>query len=188
MKKFLAITLSIIAVLLVGGYLLLRSALGGSPGAVFDVAGGLAAKLGCSARHLTGLTPGQVMADLESYSSAYGLVRVRNIDSEGRVEAALPPGATHSATYRQGAGCTLDIGDTRALDELNLPRATGPDTAANSGELNELLQQQIVVDNQEGRSTRALLVMQNGEIRGEANASPASRRKPHTWAGRWVRV
>lgn len=184
MKRFLLIVVGLVATLLLIGALVLRFGLGigvPSPTEVFNVAGGMAAKLGCSARHLTGLSPAQVTADLKSYSSAYGWVNITNIDDEGRVEARLPPGDAHSATYRAGLGCTLDIGDTRALDEVNLPQRVSAQPR-NTGEHNELLTSQLRNDNSHKNKdyqTRALLIMHNGQIVGEAHADGFNRNTPH---------
>ncbi len=179
MKRLLLITVTTLAALVLVGILVLRLTLGASPGALFDVAGGMAAKLGCSGRYVTGLSPEQVSADLKSYSGAYGLVDITNIDSEKRVTAKLPPGSTHSATFREGIGCTLDIGDTSALDAINVPKPTRPAKAPNSGELDALLATQLQTDNAAGRQTRALLVMHNNQVAGEAHASGFERDTPH---------
>jgi len=161
------------------GTLALRVTIGATPGALFDVAGGMAAKLGCSGRYITGLSAEQVSADLKSYSLAYGLVTITNIDSEKRVTAKLPPGTSHSATYREGIGCTLDIGDTSALDAVNVPRPTRRAKPHNSGMLDSLLATQLQTDNAAGRQTRALLVMHNNQIAGEAHASGFDSDTPH---------
>lgn len=179
MKRIALILVGTLIVVALVGTLLLRFGLGASPGALFDVAGGMAAKLGCSGRYISGLSPAQIAADLESYSAAYGLVSINNIDNEGRVEAHLPPGATHSATFRDGIGCTLDIGDTHALDSINVPKPIQASTTPATAELNTLLQEQLATDNIEGRQTRALLVMHNNVIVGEANASGFDSTTPH---------
>lgn len=180
MKRFLWIIASLSVSVLLIGALVLRFGLGISApslGAVFDVAGGMAAKLGCSGRYLSGLSPEQMQKDLATYSSAYGWVKITNIDAEARVEARLPPGAIHSATYRPGLGCTLDIGDTSALDEVNLPNRTGA-ALPNSGKNDKQLLQQLQADNDKSLQTRALLVMQNGEITGEAYGDGITRDTP----------
>lgn len=179
MKRLVLITaVTLVAVALIGA-LVLRVTLGASPGALFDVAGGMAAKLGCSGRYISGLSPEQVRSDLKSYSGAYGLVNVTNDDRENRVAANLPPGATHTASFREGIGCTLDIGDTSALDAVNLPRPVSSHVPTNSGELNALLKSRLDTDNTEGRQTRALLVMHNNQVVGEANASGFDSTTPH---------
>ena len=177
MKRLLLTLLGRIALVLIGGALLVRFGLGVTgPSAVFDIAG-MAAKIGCSGRYITGLSPDQVKADLASYSGLFNLVTITNDDDEGRVFARLAPGRAHSATFRAGLGCTLDIGDTAALDQLNLP-APAAVARTNSGSANALLAQQLQDDNAAGLQTRALLLMQHGEIIGETYAEgfdPTSR-------------
>ncbi len=172
MKRVLIPLIALVCLTLLAGALFLRFGLGApvpSPSAVFDVAGGMAAKLGCSARHITGLAPEQVTADLASYSAAYGWVTITNRDADRRVEARLGPGKTHSATYRPVIGCTLDIGDTGPLDNLTLavPAAR---KLANSGTADALLAHQLTQDNAAGLHSRALLAMHDGQIVGEAYA------------------
>jgi len=180
LKRLLIITVITLVSLALLITLALRLTLGASPGApLFDVAGGMAAKLGCSGRYITGLSAEQVSADLKSYSGAYGLVDITNIDEEKRVMARLPPGASHSATYRAGIGCTLDIGDTGALDKINLPQRIDLAGPPSSDKLNSLLATQLQTDNAAGRQTRALLVMHNNQIVGEAHASGFDADTPH---------
>ena len=133
----------------------------------------MAAKVGCSARYITGLDPEQVQADLATYSSAYRWVSITNNDAKRQVTARLPPGEAHSATFRPGLGCTLDIGDTSALDALNFEPPQGQtqqQAKPNNGEANALLADQLQNDNAAGLNTRALLAMRDGEIIGEAYA------------------
>jgi len=172
LKRLLITLLSLLTLTLIGGALFLRLALGISvlnPGAVFDLAGGMAAKLGCSARYITGMSPEQVKADLASYSGLLQLVSITNNDANGQVIARLPPGASHSATFREGLGCSLDIGNTAALDTLVLPAPIARQQT-NAGLANALLASQLEQDNAAGLQTRALLVMSNGQTIGEAYA------------------
>lgn len=172
MKRLLFALLTLFTLTLVGGALFLRFALGIpvlSPAAVFDLAGGMAAKLGCSARYITGLSPAQVKADLASYSGLLELVSITNDDTNTQVSARLPPGRSHSATFREGLGCSLDIGNTDALDRLALPAAVAR-RQTNLGLANPLLASQLNQDNAAGLQTRALLIMSNGQTVGEAYA------------------
>ena len=186
LKRFLLLLLGIVGLTAASIALFLRFGLGvTSPGAVFDVAGGMAAKLGCSARYVTGLGPAQVKEDLASYAAFYGLVSITNEDGadndvlqkvqskvKSRVVARLPPGSEHSATYRRGLGCSLDIGDTKPLDALKpaaWPQPSG-DALANTGTANKLLKAQLSSDNKAGLNTRAFAVMQSGKLIGEAHA------------------
>jgi len=161
-----------ILLFVLGGLLVLGAAsavLLPSPAVVADVAGGMAAKLACSGRNLTGLTADQVLEDLKGYSSLYGLVRINYEQYPTTVTAAFPGGKQHSASFRPGIGCSLDVGDTTALDQVNVPNAI-PSLASNSGELDQLLAAQLHSDNAAGLDSRALLVMQHSKIIGEAYA------------------
>ena len=179
MKRLLLALLTLIILLLVGGALFVRFGLGvalPTPGAVFDVAGGMAAKLGCSGRYITGLNEQQVKSDLASYSGLYSLVSITNDDTLYRVTARLAPGKRHSASYRPGIGCSLDIGDTSNLDALDpgswpvVASDEGLGANPNSGAVDKLLATQLAADNAKGLQTRALLVMHNSQVIGEANA------------------
>ena len=84
--------------------------------ALLPVATGLAAKLGCSSHFLSGFTPDRIIGDLVSYSPVSELVNLTFDDS--RATATLFWQARTTATFRPGLGCTLDIGDTTALNDL----------------------------------------------------------------------
>jgi len=175
MKRIILGLFGLIAALLLVGILFVRFGLGvtlPTPGDSFDVAGGMGAKLGCSGRYITGLQPDQIEADLKSYSSLYGLVSITNNDDSSQVLARLVPGATHSASFRPGIGCTLDIGDRSALDNLDTSiwPISGDAAKTNLGTADARLSQQLQEDNNNGLHTRALLIMQNGKISGEAYA------------------
>jgi len=184
MKRFFLGLLGLLVVLLVGGAAFLRFGLGApipTPGDVFDIAGGMAAKLGCSGRYITGLDNTQVTADLKSYSSFYSHITITNNDDSKQVRARFAPGSTHSASFREGLGCTLDIGDVTALDNLDRSGWQQPNSiaATNTGTANDLLQAQLAKDNEDDLNTRALLLMQNGVITGEAYAEGFDKNTPH---------
>lgn len=184
MKRIFLGLISLVLVLLVGSALFLRFGLGvplPPPGDVFATAGGMAAKLGCSGRYITGLSPEQILADLKSYSSLYGHISITNDDETNRVLARFAPGDTHSATYRPGIGCSLDIGDVTALDKLDASSWQQPNKAvpANTGAADAVLLAQLAKDNKDGLQTRALLLMQNGNVIGEAYAQGFDENTPH---------
>ena len=184
MKRILIWLLGLVVVLALGSALFLRFGLGvplASPGVVFDIAGGMGAKLGCSARYITGLDAEQVKEDLKSYSSLYENISITNDDERKQVSARFAPGDTHSATYRPGIGCSLDIGDVSALDKLDASTWLQPqsDPATHTGTADALLQAQLNTDNELGLQTRALLLMQNGEVIGEAYSEGFDENTPH---------
>ena len=145
-------------------------------GDVAPVASGLGAKLACSHRYLTGLTPDQIADDLASYSVAYRLVDLQFDDAQRRSRADLLGFSPQSASYREGLGCTLDIGDTSALDTITVPTVTASDARWPEGESVETLSARAQValdqllqrDEREEYDSRALLVVRKGEVIAEA--------------------
>ena len=153
-----------------------RLLLGAWPGAIANTAGGMGAKLACSARFVTGMQPAQIRTDLESYSPAYSLV---DLDyARDAVSADLFGAGAHSATFRPGRGCALDLGDTAALDEVS-PAPLAAQPLPRSGALDDLLNQLLTLDNSAGLNTRALLVLRDGEVLGEAYAAGFDTTTPH---------
>jgi CubicO group peptidase (beta-lactamase class C family) len=140
------------------------------------VATGMAAKLGCSGRYLSGLDDTQIVEDLASYSPVNRLLELTHADR--RVTASLFGLAPASATWRPGIGCTLDIGDTSRLDGLRppaVPARNAPWPAGDRAEsidphvqavVESLLQQ----DNATALATRALLMVRDGQLVAEAYA------------------
>ncbi|MEM1230388.1 MAG: serine hydrolase [Pseudomonadota bacterium] len=186
MWKWLLGILLLIAVLLIGA----SAALGLSPVALWaNVAVGTAmgAKLGCSGRYLTGLDESQVREDLASYSAALGAVSVSYDDAVGQARARLLGLAPTQADYRPGLGCTLKIGDTGALDTVQVPAVTrttapwpaGSGAPSRSAALTEALEAQLSRDNAAGEHTRALLVARGGTLVAEAYAPGFQVDTPH---------
>lgn len=168
----------------------LSLALGLSPLALWanvTVGTAMGAKLGCSGRYLTGLDADQVQADLASYSAALGAVDVAYDDTQQRATATLFGMAPTSASYRQGMGCTLDIGDTGALDEIKVPtvsRSTAPWPAGSGAPdrdeaLTRVLAATMARDNAAGEHTRALLVIRDGRLAAEQYADGFDADTPH---------
>ena len=176
--------------LLVAVLLLTKPLLGFSPfaiGSLFAMASGLGAKLACSGRYLTGLSSDQVLADLASYSPVYGLVEISYDDELQVVTADLLGMGSSSASYRPGLGCTLNIGDVRALDSVIVGAVPTSSAAWPLGEAIHTIvpgyQQQLdtllVEDNAAGYESRALLVVQRGQIIAESYAEPYAPETPH---------
>ncbi|MEM7218644.1 MAG: serine hydrolase [Pseudomonadota bacterium] len=153
-----------------------RLLLGAWPGALAATAGGMGAKLACSARFVTGLSAEQIRADLESYSPAYSLV---DLDySDAGAAADLFGAGAHSATYRAGQGCALDIGDTSALD-FGGPGSVMATPLPRDGALDALLADMLTRDNDAGLQTRALLALRDGVVVGEAYVPGTDATTPH---------
>jgi len=140
-----------------------------------DLANGLGAKLSCSGRYLSGFDEERLVEDIATYSEATRLVEYRWLEPGG-VSASLFGSRPAIAKYRAGLGCTLAVGDDSALDTLNPPthnRATAEWPAGSGGKpvndtVQALVEQVLARDNLAGLDTRALLVVRDGKILGEA--------------------
>lgn len=172
MKKILVILLAIIALL----SLMMPRWLGfslWSLGDAIEVSTGMGAKLACSGHFVSGFDDRQNLADLASYSPANQLLDIDYDETNNQVTASLLGMAETTATYRPGLGCTLDMGDTSALDRVTIP----PLQTTSKGlpvvvdvnlqdRVNAMLQQ----DNRAGYQTRALLMVKNGQVVAQAYA------------------
>ncbi|GEA12965.1 serine hydrolase [Alteromonas sp. KUL49] len=146
--------------------------------AALDVATGLGAKLACSGYYISKQEEGQIIEDLASYSPATRLVAL-DFSEPNRVVADLKGLSVNSATYRPHTGCTLDVGDTRPLDNIvqsthaigaeNWPKGSG--TANIDLELQQLVSALLTEDNAGGLQTRALVVVKDGQLVAEAYAN-----------------
>lgn len=148
-------------------------------GDAITVATGMGAKLGCSSRFVSHATEVQITHDLASYSPVNRYLKLHYDMENKTVSASLFGMANTSATYRIGLGCTLNVGNTAPLDSITAPPiAVSPSMPWPRGEhvmsiqptrqsmLNALLTQ----DNTDGLNTRALLLVENGEITAESYA------------------
>ena len=181
MKKLL-ITLAVLIALIVAGL----AGLGLSATDLksnIDVGIGMGAKLGCSAKHLSGFSPERITEDLSSYTPATNII---SMEYAGNTVTAGILGFSTSATYRPGLGCTLDIGDSAELDPISFAPPQLSDDAWPAGsmvttlddELQATLQQIMDADNEKGLHTRALLVARGGNILAEVYSDGISPQTP----------
>ncbi|MCX2830333.1 serine hydrolase domain-containing protein [Microbulbifer thermotolerans] len=179
MKKTITITTAALTAVALTFALLTPKLLGFSVtqlGAAVRVATGMGAKLACSGYFISGLDKNRILDDLASYSPANRLLDLHYGDN--RVTAELLGLGHASASYRDGLGCTLDIGDTSVLDRVRLAPLTSNGEEWPQGEtashINVDLQKRVETtlsrDNAAGLDTRALLVVQDGVIAAEAYA------------------
>lgn len=146
--------------------------------AAIDMATGLGAKLACSSRYVTGLSEEQAKADIVSYSAAAALLQLSYDNEAKTVTATLQGMSKKHAKYREGLGCALELGDTTPLDNIKVSAIDATDDAWPAGktvntinqQIQNIAQQQLFKDNQDGLQTRALLVINNGEIIAETYA------------------
>ncbi len=176
MKKLISISAGILTLVFVGAALVgvTPSYLINSPAMLT----GMGAKLACSGRYVTGLSEAQAFTDLQSYSPVLQLLDLNYDDTTSTVSANLLGLKTTRANYREGIGCALAVGDTAAIDAVNVEGVTASQANWPEGEgaeqINAQWQQQLdqllTRDNQAGFNTRALLVVNDGQLVAESYA------------------
>ena len=176
MKRWIVLAVGLLVALIFGGL----AAIGVPPHRAYDavqIATGVAAKLGCSARFISGLQTEQIAADLSHYSPAMTLVSLRFDDQARTSSTSLLGLGRAEAQYREGLGCTLTREGGIALDKLivqPLPQSNQLWPAGSTVEsnvlANQVLSDVLARDNTEGLDTRALVLVANGELLAEAYA------------------
>lgn len=140
---------------------------------------GMGAMVACSAKYVSGIGAEQNLSDLGSYSPLLAELDITYDDSEKRVSAEFLGLDITSASYRNGLGCALDIGDTSTLDGLTVPNfenepnalwPMGNKTLAPDAKVQAVLESLIVKDNTAGLQTRAYLVVKDGQVIAETYA------------------
>lgn len=142
-----------------------------------ETATGMGAKLACSQRYVSGFSEQQVLDDLKAYASAFELLTLEYDDTERRAVSHWPSFASQSARYREGLGCSLEIGEAE-LDSLSFARAAAQGGEWPAGETvssidpaaQAALQQLFEEDAAEQQHTRALLVVKHGRVIAEVYA------------------
>ncbi|MEZ5571821.1 MAG: serine hydrolase [Halioglobus sp.] len=142
------------------------------------LATGIGAKLACSGKYLSGFDEERNADDLASYSVLTRLLSLRPVEPMG-ISASFFGGSTAVARFRPGLGCTLEYSDKSPLDSVLVKpsavsstelwpkgRLAGPADPRMAALLSEL----VAEDNDAGYDTRALLVVRDGRILGEAYA------------------
>ncbi len=150
------------------------------------VATGIGAKLLCSSRYVSGLSPQQSYDDLVQYSSILQYLDVDYDESEKTVTTSLFGLGRTTASYYPGVGCYTDFEGFEARANANLqpmpvfnsrwPHGTRVDTI--DVEMQRQLSAMVSQDNGNGLDTRALLVVKNGDIVAEAYAQGAGPETP----------
>ncbi|TDF39664.1 class C beta-lactamase-related serine hydrolase [Alteromonadaceae bacterium M269] len=143
-----------------------------------EVASGMGAKLACSGRYVMGQNEQQVIDDLATYSPATKALDIQYDDDQKRVVASMLGLSSTTAQYRDGIGCTLEFGDTTALNSVHRPEwsasaGTWPlgSRADNiDQDIQKALDEQLRQDNIDGYQSRALLVVKDGKLVAESYA------------------
>jgi len=150
------------------------------------VGSGMAAKLLCSARFVSGFSQEQARSDLEQYSPLLERVTV-DWDEAGRaITTSLFGLSQRSANFVEGRGCAVDYGIYPPRTPIALAPAAPADAAWPLGgavgpaepALRELLGEIVARDNAAGRNTRVLLVAREGRIVAEAYAQETGPETP----------
>lgn len=172
--------------------LILAAAVAGFPPAFIikapGVATGIGAKLLCSSRFVSGFSQQQSIDDLIQYSPLLEMLEL-NVDEDVKVvEASFLGLSTKTASFIPGLGCSVDypeysireslvVGSPDALDGSEAwPRGDGG--IAPRQDVQQLLEELVQRDNDAGLNTRALLVVANGKILGEAYAQETNAETP----------
>ena len=177
MKKLAAVLLVLIIAIVIAIPKLVGFQAWHIPAAI-DMATGLGAKLACSSRYVTGLSEEQAKADIVSYSAAASLLELTYDEQAKTVTATLQGMSEKQAQYREGLGCTLELGDTTPLDNIIVntlhatdePWPNGESVNTINNDVQTLTALQLNQDNEAGLQTRALLVIKDGQIIAESYA------------------
>ncbi|MBL4908683.1 MAG: serine hydrolase [Alteromonadaceae bacterium] len=153
-------------------------------GDAVKVSTSMSAKLACSASFISGFDERRIVNDLATYSPVNRLVNLTY--SSSQVSATLFGIAKTTATYRDGLGCTLDIGDTKPLDKINVTQLKPSPAQWPLGEsvthINAFMQQQLdemlKSDNKQGLDSRAMLIVKNGHVIAESYGNNISAHTP----------
>lgn len=150
------------------------------------LATGLGAKLACSGHYLSGFNNARVADDLAAYSALTRLLEIHS-PAAHTVAASMPGSAVTVARYRPGLGCTLEYAGQTALDAVAVrpltvdatqPWPAGSLSTPADPRIAPLLSRVMEEDNAAGLDTRALLVVQDGRILGEAYAPGIGKATP----------
>lgn len=134
----------------------------------------MGAKLACSGRYVSGFDEARVASDISSYSPVLNYLDIKF--QNNRAMVSMFGLAKASATYRQGLGCTLDLGETTHLDLVNVDETVAINEKWPLGDHVETIQpdaqhsldEMLRKDNEAGLDTRALLVVKDGQIVAES--------------------
>jgi CubicO group peptidase (beta-lactamase class C family) len=176
--KRLGLALSLVPLLILALLWLLAGISPRQLPAAAALATGLGAKLTCSGQYVSGFDATRNANDLASYSALTRLLSLQPVP-QGGVTASLLGSPAAEARYRPGLGCTLEYGTGSVLDAVayrpKVSNVAAPWPAGNAvgpadPKIESLLTAMLAADNLAGRDTRALLVVQDGRILGEAYA------------------
>ncbi|WP_268405576.1 serine hydrolase domain-containing protein [Alteromonas sp. a30] len=147
-------------------------------GDAINVAANMGAKLACSGKFISQLSPHQIKQDLLSYSPANSLVTFDYNTQEQSVTTDLYGLSTATAKLHPALGCILQMEDASPLPPIEVNRKPA-NTALwpQGGTVNTIPEKQAALDallsqdNEADLQTRALVWIENGELIAESYAS-----------------
>ncbi len=150
------------------------------------VATGIDSKLLCSARYVSGFSQQQAFDDLLQYSGILRELTVEYDENQKTVTTSLFGLSEKTANYLPGIGCAIDYdGYTQRASLQTIQVASseqawpaGDTVFASHAKIDSLLQEQLSTDNSLGLNTRALLVVQDGNVLAEAYGQGADAHTP----------
>ncbi|WP_339857180.1 serine hydrolase [Pseudohongiella acticola] len=145
------------------------------------VATGIGAKLLCSSRFVSGLSPEQSFDDLVQYSSILQYLDVSYDDANQEITTSLFGMATKTASYQPGLGCYTEhdgfdersTADIQPMPVFNSRWPHGTRVETIDAQMQRTLDAMVAEDNNNGLDTRALLVVKDGDIVAESYAQGA---------------
>ncbi|MFT6094326.1 MAG: CubicO group peptidase (beta-lactamase class C family) [Pseudohongiellaceae bacterium] len=150
------------------------------------VATGIGSKLLCSSQFVSGFSAEQSFDDLVQYSPLLDFLDVSTDEDSKVVKTSFLGISTKTASYISGLGCSVDYSGYTQRQELKTQSSfisneswpLGNKVAGLQPGMQALLESQVIRDNVAGLNTRALLVVHNGAILGEAYAQGADSATP----------
>ncbi|WP_226661704.1 serine hydrolase domain-containing protein [Microbulbifer aggregans] len=144
----------------------------------------MAAKLACSARYISGFEDARVLQDLTSYSPAFSLITLKH--EKNRVIACFGTICQSSANFHPGLGGKLESHAAFEATPLNIPELrpitgtwpTGESAPDRDPVLQALTAQILEDDCRRGLDTRALIVVQGGQLLAESYTPPIQPETP----------
>lgn len=150
------------------------------------VATGIGSKLLCSSHYVSGFSKEQSFDDLIQYSGILQELTVEYDEAQKTVTTSLFGLSKKTANYIPNIGCAIEypgFNQRASLQTELIPAsdarwpAGGTVGTADSG-MQDLLEQLLATDNEEGLNTRALLVTHRGEVIAEAYGQGADSDTP----------
>lgn len=150
------------------------------------VATGIGSKLLCSSRYVSGFSKEQSFDDLIQYSGILQELTVEYDEAQKTVTTSLFGLSEKTANYIPNIGCAIEYSEfdqRAALQTEPIPASdarwpAGDTVGTADSAMQDLLEQLLSSDNEEGLNTRAFLVAHRGEVIAEAYGQGADADTP----------